>query len=157
MQMQPMQGFQKLVEAVGGMAIALAIVAAIALVGLLVAVLICLFLSSCLTRLPEEHRRVNPGLVWLLLIPCFPVVWNFFVYPKVAESFQSYFDAQGRTDVGDCSRGLATLYCILTVVSTVLGIIPFIGAVNCLLGPAILVIWTLLLVRFAGYKGQVQG
>lgn len=153
--MNQVESIQKLMESVGLGAI-IAIAAAVFVVGLIIAVLICLFLSSCLVRLPPEYRRVEPGMVWLLLIPCFPLVWNFFVYPKIAESFQSYFESTGRTDVGDCARGLAMLYCILTVVSLPLGLIPIIGLINCVVGPATLVIWIIVLVRFAGLKGQVQ-
>src|SRR4051794_2730546 len=68
---------------------------------------ICWFLSSCLKILPPEHRRQKPGMVWLLFIPVFNLVWNFFVFPAIADSYRSYFHSIGRTDVGGCGRGLA--------------------------------------------------
>ena len=146
---------QKFMESMGP-AVAIGVISVAVIVGLAIGVLICLFLSNCLSAVPEEHRKQNTGMVWLLLIPCFNLVWNFFVYPKIAESFQSYFESTGRTDLGDCSRGLAMWYCILAVVSVPLGMIPLIGLINCLLGPATLVVWIMVLVRFAGLKRQVQ-
>ena len=46
-------------------------------------------------------------MAFLLLIPLFSFVWNFFVHPKVAESLKAYFDAQGPHSNGDCGGGLA--------------------------------------------------
>src|SRR5208283_4392276 len=57
---------------------------------------ICRFLSSCLSCLPEQHRKLEQGRVWLLLIPIFNIVWQFFVLPNIAKSFQDYFAAHGR-------------------------------------------------------------
>lgn len=132
------------------------------LIAIAIAVLVILFLQSCLNKLPAEHRQQSPGMVWLLLIPCFNLVWIFFVYPKIAESFQSYFASAGRTDVGDCGLGLAKTYCILVVSNlglSLLGMIPVIGAIfgllNCACSIAILVVWIMTLVKFAGLKRQV--
>jgi hypothetical protein len=110
---------------------------------------VCWFLAGCLKAIPEEHRKQQPNMVWLLLIPLFNIVWMFFVYPKIAESFKSYFDSIGRTDVGDCGRGLALTYCILVCC----GIIPYVGACT---GLAALVIWIIVLVKFSTLKGQIQ-
>jgi hypothetical protein len=84
--MQQAEQIQKLMETLGPVAI-FGVVGGVLVIFLIIAILICLFLSSCLKRIPEEHRQQSPGMVWLLLIPCFAVVWNFFVYPKIAESF----------------------------------------------------------------------
>lgn len=125
------------------------------LISMAIAVVICWFLSSCLERVPAEHRKQQPAMVWLLLIPCFAIVWNFFVYPKIAESYKSYFDSMGRTDVGDCGRNLGLWYSILGCVSLVLGIIPFVNFVNCLLSPATLVLWIIFLIKAGTLKSQI--
>ena len=62
------------------------IVMLLALVTIAIHVLICWLISSALSAVPEEHREMEPGLVWLLLIPCFSIIWNFFVFPKVSRS-----------------------------------------------------------------------
>jgi hypothetical protein len=117
-------------------------------IGLGIAIAICLFLSSCLKRVPPEHREMEPGMVWLLLIPCFSIVWNFFVYIKIPQSFQRYFNSIGRYDVGDCGQQLGLWYSILVVVCMV----PF---VNYIAGPAALIVWIIFLVKAAGLKGQI--
>lgn len=42
------------------------------------------------------------GQVRLLLVPIFNVVKKVPVYLRLAESFPSYFESIGKTDVGDC-------------------------------------------------------
>ena len=100
------------------------------LIALAIGILICWFLMTCFQRIPPQHRKQQPALVWLLLIPCFNLVWNFFVYPKLAESFKAHFDAAGPTDVGDCGQPLAMWYCILSVAGVgiaLFAMIPIIG------------------------------
>lgn len=140
----------------GAMAVMLLIVGVALVVSYAILITLCWFVSSCLQRLPPEHRKQQPGLVWLLLIPCFNLVWNFFVFPKLAESYQSYFAAQGRTDTGDCGYGLAMTYCVGAVITTFVGMIPYVGAINCLVGPALLVVLIVFLVKAGSLKGQVQ-
>lgn len=118
------------------------------LVGLAIQALICYFLSGFLKAIPPEHRKQEPNMVWLLMIPIFPLVWNWFVYPKTSESFQSYFASKGRTDVGDCGRQLAVVFCILVDCS----IVPYL---NFLTGLGALVLLIMLLVKFSEFKKQI--
>src|SRR4051812_22548804 len=90
-------------------------------IGLGIQALICWYLSGILKAIPPEHRKQQPNMVWLLMIPFVNIVFNFFVYPKIAESFKSYFDSVGRTDVGDCGKTLSMWFCILVCCS----IIPY--------------------------------
>lgn len=90
--------------------------------------------------IPAEHQQVNPGFVFLFLIPCVNLVMYFIVWPGIARGFQSYFTSQGRTDVGDCGGGLAmgTAICMI------------------LLGPIGLILWIVLTLKFNGYKKEIQ-
>jgi hypothetical protein len=125
------------------------IICGAAVVGLAIQAVICWYLSTCLKAIPEEHRKQQPNMVWLLMIPLFNIVWQFFVYPKIAESFKSYFDSIGRTDVGDCGKNLALVFCILVCC----GIVPYL---NFCTGIAALVLFIIVLVRFGSLKGQIQ-
>jgi hypothetical protein len=136
-------------------AVGIAGLAFLALVAVAVAIAICWFLHSCLARIPPQYRKQEPVMAWLLLIPCFNLAWNFFVYPKVAESFKAYFDSVGRTDVGDCGRTLAVTFCILAVVGLPLGMVPFGGLVSCPLCIANFVIWILFMIKAVTLKGQI--
>jgi hypothetical protein len=76
-----------------------------------------------LNRVPPQFRKQSPGMAFLLLIPIFNIIWSFFVHPKVAESLQAYFNAQGSQAHGDCGGALALWLCICGACSFV----PFIG------------------------------
>ncbi len=117
-------------------------------ISLAIAVAICLMLTSCYKRIPAEHRKMEPGMVWLLLIPCFSLVWNFFVFPRLSESYLSYFTSKGRTDVGDCGRGIGLAYAICSACS----IIPYLGIIGGLAGLVLLIIY---LIKAYELKGQI--
>jgi hypothetical protein len=53
-----------------------------ALIGIGLLVLLVVFLNNTFKRIPAKHRQMEPGQVFLLLIPCFGNVWMFFVYQK---------------------------------------------------------------------------
>jgi hypothetical protein len=111
---------------------------------------VCAILHGCFRRIPAEHRRLEPGLVWLLLIPCFGWIWNFFVYPRLAQSYQSYFRSIGKNDFGDCGAGLGWAYagCALGL------LIPF-PLVPFGMGLAALVLLVLFLVKATQLKNQI--
>ena len=113
-----------------------------------ITVLIVWLIYSAQKVIPPQHRRIEPGMIWLLLIPLFNLVWNFFVFLRVPESYQSYFASIGRHDVGDCGRNLGLWYAICVICS----IIPVIGMIA---GLASLVLLILFLVKITGLKKQV--
>lgn len=135
-------------EAVGILAIILAAVGAFVLIGVIINAVICYFVSSWLKKVPAQHRKMEPGLVWLLMIPCFPIIWNFFVFQRIPDSFKSYFDSVGRTDVGDCGKGLGLAYAICVAC----GLIPFL---NYIAGPAALVLLIINLVKMNELKNKI--
>ena len=69
-----------------------------------ISILICWLLARCYKAIPASHRSMEPNMVWLNLIPLFNFVWNFFVYLRLSDSFQSYFREKGDSSVGDCGR-----------------------------------------------------
>ena len=77
---------------------------------------ICLMIRSLLNSLPEEHRQLEMQHVWWLLVPCFNLAWNFFVFPKLARSFVACFRSQGSSDA-DGAVDLAMGYCIVSGIS----------------------------------------
>ena len=117
--------------------------------GLLILIGIILFLQSCYNRIPAEHRKMEPAMVWLLLIPIFSLVWIFFVYVRLAKSFQGAYAAIGKSE-GDCGEKLALIFCISCVAS----IIPIVG---CIAGPASLVLLIIVLLKFNGLKNGLSG
>jgi hypothetical protein len=120
----------------------------ILIVGLVIQVVVCIIVTGCLKRVPPPFRKQEPGMVWLLLIPLFRFIWNFFVHLKVAESYQAYFNSIGKTDVGDCGKGLALAYCICAACT----LIPYLGAMT---GLASLVLLIIMLVKFNELKNLI--
>ncbi len=101
--------------------------------GFAINIVICAMLHKCLSRIPKEHRKLEFWHIWLLLIPLFSLGWNFFVYLRLPESFQSYFSEQGQADVGDCGRSLGMWYALC-------GVAILAPCVNTAAGPAALVL-----------------
>lgn len=88
-----------------------------------IGVLVCWILYRCFKCVPSQFRQQEPGLTWLLLIPIFGIVWNFFVFLPLARSYQSYFYSRGRTDLRDCGYNISLAYCICAAIS----MIPYLG------------------------------
>jgi hypothetical protein len=119
-----------------------------AVVGLIVALWMLWFLSDALQRVPPTHRKMHPGQVWLLLIPLFNLIWMFFVYTRIPQSFKSHFDSAGVTGMGDCGKGLG----IATGILSLLGIVPVINLIVALPG---LIVFIIYLVKIGGLKKRI--
>ena len=150
-----LQQIGQMMEETGGW-VFFAIVGALFLFHLAILAAICLFLSSCFKRIPEEHRKLRPGMVWLLMIPCFNIVWNFFVYPALSASYTAAFESEGSHSHGDCGRRLALVYCILVTLAVVLSWVPCLGIMSCFISPASLIVWIMLLVKASSLKSQIS-
>lgn len=135
-------------EAAVGAGIALMSIVVGVIFLLILSAIVCFFTSQMVKRIPAEHRQIEPGMVWLLMIPCFSLIWNFFVFPKIAKSFQSYFNSVNVMDVGDCAAQLSLIYCIVSITS----FIPVIGGIMAL---AALVLLILVLVKFNDLKNRI--
>ena len=137
-------------EAVGILAAFGVFLFVILAIALAVAIVIIILLSGCLKVIPPEHRLMEPGMVWLLLIPLFNLVWMFFVYIRIPRSYQRYFAAQGRTEFGDCGEQLG----LWTAICAVASMVP-IPVLNMLVSLASLVLLILFLVKVVGLKKHV--
>jgi len=135
-------------EAAGIIALALGILLFTVVIMVAISIFICLLIYLPYKDVPAEHQKMAPGLVFLLLIPFFNIIWNFIVFMRIPESFQSYFAAQGRTDVGDCGRQIGLWYAIC-------GVAAIVPCVNYVAGPAALVLFIIFLVKIWGLKGQI--
>lgn len=112
-------------------------------------ILICILLYTSFNKVPEEHRTLAPGMIFLLLIPLFNLIWNFFVFMRIPESYKNAFDAQGRSDVGDCGRAIGMWFAICAAGT-------FVPCVNYISGPAALVLLIIFLVKMFKLKGLME-
>lgn len=119
------------------------------IVFLVVVILFLMTLSKALNRCHPDTRTMEPGAVWLNLIPCFNIVWQFITVIRVAESLDREFYERRLDRRGDDygkTVGLAS--CILRL----LGGIPYIGALFGLAGFVCLIVYW---VKVAGYSREL--
>lgn len=126
----------------------LAFVGVVLLIQLAINVLICWLVYDALQAVPREHRKLDPGLVWLLLIPCWSVIWAFFVYPPAARSFAAAFAARGVTTEGDAGESIGLWLAIS-------GVACFVPIVNWIAGPACLVLMIIYLIKIRALKQKL--
>jgi hypothetical protein len=133
-----------------------ALVAAVGVLGLLVFLAIAvtvkvfylLTLYRALNRCSPESRAMDPTLVWLNFIPCFSLVWQFFVVINVAKSLGAEFKKRGIVAEEQPGQAIGLAMCILSVLCA----IPY---VNCLMAPAALVCWIIYWVKIAEYSKRL--
>lgn len=66
-----------------------------AAIALVVGIFYLLTLQNALKAVSPVNRKIRPGQVWLLLIPVFSTIWNFFVVTKISESIEQEFITRG--------------------------------------------------------------
>ena len=98
-----------------------------------------LTLQKALNRCSPECRAMNPGMVWLMLIPLFNVVWQFFVVINMAKSLGAEFQKRGISEDPNPGQTLGLVMCV--------------GNLIC--GPVGLVCWILYWVKIAGYSARI--
>jgi hypothetical protein len=82
---------------------------------LILLVVVVLFLRTlwiALSRCHPDNRTMSPGQVWLNLIPCFNIVWQFVTVLKVGDSLKQEFLDRRLDEGGDYGKTLG-LACIL--------------------------------------------
>jgi ABC-type dipeptide/oligopeptide/nickel transport system permease subunit len=89
-----------------------------------VAIAYILTLSNALKKCSASARTMQPGMVWLLLVPILNIIWNFLVVSALAQSLANEFRLRGAQNVEPepgKSIGLPMSICAAC------GLIPFLG------------------------------
>jgi hypothetical protein len=126
----------------------IAVVVVFLLIGLGITIAFLMTLQKALSRCDRRNRTMEPGQVWLNLIPCFNIVWQFITVIRISESLANEFRDRGIRSRDDFGKSLG----ITTLVLGFLGIIPYIGA---LFGLAELVCGIIYWVKIAGYSKRL--
>ena len=108
----------------------------------------CLTLQKALNRCSPENRAMQPGMVWLLFIPLFNLVWHFFVVINMAKSLGAEFQKRGMAEDPQPGKTIGLVMCILACC----GIIPLVNFVSPF---AALVCFIIYWVKIAGYSGKL--
>jgi hypothetical protein len=107
-----------------------------------------LTLQRALNRCSPENRAMSPGMVWLMFIPLFNIVWHFFVVINIAKSLGAEFQKRGMVEEPNPGKTIGLVMCILACC----GIIPLLG-ILCSLGA--FVCWIIYWIKIAGFSGKL--
>ena len=113
------------------------------LICLVVAIFYFLTLQTALSRCSPRNRLMEPGMVWLMLIPCFNIVWQFFVAVCVPDSLRNEFRDRRRDDGSDYGKSLALTRAVIDVVNIVVSNGLSISPETAQIGSAVSVIFLL--------------
>lgn len=118
--------------------------------GLIPKIFYLLTLQNTLYAISSENRRMQPGQVWLSLIPLFGIVWQFIIVNRMADSLKAEFVSKNLKVVEDrpgIEIGLA--YCILFACS----LIPILGVITLIAG---LVCWIIYWSKINDYRIRLK-
>lgn len=97
------------------------IVGGVLAVVLVIAIFFLLTLQKALSRVSPRNRLMEPGMVWLMLIPCFNIIWQFFIVIRVPGSLRNEFRDRNRDDGSDYGKGIGLAYAVLNLVGSCAG------------------------------------
>ena len=87
---------------------------------LIIAIFYLITLQKALNRVAPHNRLMEPGMVWLMLIPCVNIVWQFVVAIRVPDSLRNEFRERGQDDGSDYGKSIAIAQAVIGIVSTVI-------------------------------------
>jgi len=122
------------------------------LIALVVGVCFLLSMSKALSRCKPRNRTMEPSMVWLNLVPCLNIVWQFLTVIRVSESLKNEFQDRGWDDRGDFGKGMGITGLCLNIA----GALP-IPILQLVLGLASLVCLIMYWVKVAGYSNELAG
>jgi hypothetical protein len=129
--------------------IGLTVLGVMLLVWVSVEVFFLLTLYRTLSHCRPKKRTMEPGLVWLNLIPLFHMVWMFITVIRISESLRKEFRSRGLPTRGDdFGNTLGITTCSLIVAAN----IPYLGICFLFAGLICLIIYWL---RIAGYNAAL--
>ena len=109
-----------------------------------------LTIQNTLYAISSENRKMQPGQVWLSLIPLFGLVWQFIIVNRLADSLKDEFVSKNiKIDEERPGIGIGLAYCILFACS----VIPFVGFVTVIGG---LICWIIYWSKINDYKIKLK-
>lgn len=124
------------------------VILTIILLSLIPTIFYLLTLQKAFNRCQPSNRAMEPGLVWLQLIPLFNIVWHFFIVINLSDSLEREFAQRGLPTEPAPGKSLGLAMCILNVCT----IIPYLAA---LAGLAGLICWIVYWVKIADYSSRL--
>jgi hypothetical protein len=122
-----------------------------------------LTLQKALSRVSPRNRLMEPGMVWLMLVPCLNIIWQFLVAIRVPDSLRNEFRERGMDDGSDYGKGIALTQAILglvgggagNVVSSMKGMEQVGSIISGVVGLIGLALFITFWVKVANYSNQL--
>jgi hypothetical protein len=76
--------------------------------------LFALAIIKTLNEISEKNRKIVPALVWLLVIPGFNVIWNFFVALRLSQSLKAELDERNFEVKGQPTLLIGLAYALIS-------------------------------------------
>jgi hypothetical protein len=131
----------------------------ILLLGLLVVqIFYLLTLQKALQLVSPDLRKMEPGLVWLMFIPLFSIVWNFIMVGHIGDSLRDEFRRRNiPVDEERPGYSVGLWMCILSLAGSI-RILPVSGmqAIGGLAGLGGFICWIIYWVKIKRYKEMLQ-
>lgn len=143
---------------------------ALLLVFVVIAVLFILTQQNTLKAVKPENRLMQPGMVWLQLIPLFGQIWQFIVVSRIAgslgkertsfqeDSILGLADYTAAEQIGERpTYGIGLAYCVLEVIDVLMSTAwaHLLPTVQGLVGLAMMICWVIYWVRLAAVKKKI--
>jgi hypothetical protein len=128
----------------------LAVIAIVLLLFLVPYILYLVTLSSTIKLCANQNRSIEPGQVWLVLIPIFGLIWYFIMVGRIADTIAA--ECRQRNIPLDEQRPGYNVGLALCVLSCC-GWIPVLGGFCSI---AAFICWIIYWVRIYGYKTKLQ-
>jgi hypothetical protein len=126
-------------------------------VAVVIQAVIAWLVSGAQKQVPQPMQLISPGMVWLLLIPGFHLVWNFFVFARVPRSLQAAAAARSLSGTGDCGERWGLFYSISAAVAVVSTVVPILNLfVPPICGLAAFVFLIMSIVGMRSASGQLR-
>ena len=112
----------------------------ILIVALIVGIFYLLTLQKALNRVAPHNRLMEPGSVWLMLVPCVNVVWQFLIAIRVPDSLRNEFRERGQDDGSDYGKSIALTQAILGLIGAPFNMMSSAGGERVALGANVIVL-----------------
>lgn len=106
-------------------------------------------LKQLLEKIAPHNRKIEPGNVFLDLIPLFNLVYGFIMNNQVTDSVKAEMEERGMTEPGDYGKALGMIY----PAASIGRIIPYLGILSAI---GSLVVYIIYWVKMAGYKAKLS-
>ena len=118
------------------------------IIGLTIQFFFCRTLNGCLKECSPRNRRMEPGQVFLNMIPLFGLIWIFITVNRMEESLQDEFDDRRlpRRDSYGKDKGLPYAIC------SALSLIPYLGV---LIGLVALVFFIMYWIKMSEIRAEL--